>query len=375
MQRLILHSVGTSLLTNRADQADAQFCKKIKQVTNQQASEIEPAERQQMTSLLDTCLSEIDTLQKGTSASAELAGLARLYTGETMKASNDIHFLVHTDTYAGALCADYLARIIKKLGVNNVNKVKAVGLTTKTKAAFETGIKWLINWCEDTLPGYKESKYQIIFNLTGGFKSLQGYLNIMGMFYADKVIYIFETGNELIEIPRLPIRTDTEIVHQSAAAFLLADCGICSKEQVRQIPDIYLDKDEFGELCNLSPIGKLIWSRNKKEILQKELVDLPYISYTDSFRKDFKSADRDPVKLQETLATVAHLLVQNKGDTAALKRHGGGLLYENYQNKRIDGLPIGHFRVTQETRVSCVLRDGVLHMRRFGAHDDVNGNP
>jgi hypothetical protein len=59
----------------------------------------------------------------------------------------------------------------------------------------------VIRWCQDTLPGYRESGYHIVFNLTGGFKSIQGWMQTLGMFYADEIVYIFETGKELLPGP------------------------------------------------------------------------------------------------------------------------------------------------------------------------------
>lgn len=54
----------------------------------------------------------------------------------------------------------------------------------------------------------------------------------------------------------------------------------------------------------------------------------------------------------------------------------GGLQYDtSYTHIRAGGRPIGHFRVSEGKRVSCEVRPGVLRLRRFGEHDEVNGNP
>lgn len=80
------------------------------------------------------------------------------------------------------------------------------------------------------------------------------------------------------------------------------------------------------------------------------------------------------VKLQETLAKVSVILQRTNGDIRELKKDGG-LQYEDFNNKKIGGLPIGHFRISQSLRVSCIFKDKKLTLRRYGAHDDVNDNP
>ncbi|MGH8009494.1 MAG: putative CRISPR-associated protein, partial [Candidatus Binatia bacterium] len=74
------------------------------------------------------------------------------------------------------------------------------------------------------------------------------------------------------------------------------------------------------------------------------------------------------------LAKVAGLLDGHRGDTASLKKDGG-LQYDVYTGRKtVEGNPIGHFRVSQGRRVSCVAESGVLCLRRYGEHT-VNDNP
>jgi hypothetical protein len=52
-----------------------------------------------------------------------------------------------------------------------------------------------------------------------------------------------------------------------------------------------------------------------------------------------------------------------------------GLQYDNYTGKSREGQPIGHFRLDQGRRASCVSNGGHLFLRHFGSHDCVNDNP
>lgn len=113
---------------------------------------------------------------------------------------------MHTDTYLGEFAAMQIQKILKTKEINNISVIKIDKLNTKSSKEFNQGIKNLFKWCYDNVPKYRDNEYNVIFNLTGGFKSLQGYMSIAGMFYADKIVYVFETGKEIIEIPILPIK-------------------------------------------------------------------------------------------------------------------------------------------------------------------------
>jgi len=110
-------------------------------------------------------------------------------------------------------------------------------------------------------------------------------------------------------------------------------------------------------------------------LLGEDLLPFPRLQYTDTFRRDFKSAaQKERAELQEVLAKVAGILEDKNGDTSALKGDGG-LQYEVYTNKRTeDGKPIAHFRVSGSRRVSCMAEDGQLRLRRYGEHS-INDNP
>lgn len=61
-----------------------------------------------------------------------------------------------------------------------------------------------------TLESYRAQGYRRIFQLTGGFKSLNGYLQALGMLWSDECVYLFESSPVLLSIPRLPVGMDRE---------------------------------------------------------------------------------------------------------------------------------------------------------------------
>ncbi len=370
MQRLILSTVGISLLLN---QAEPEWRKRLNELANERA-------------LPDDVQSQIERLAAKAAAalrqhdvranrrlSAELNGVYGIYAEQLARGRGDMHYLIATDTVLGMRTAQVLRDYMAEQGL--ITDVYAPErLNTGDKSQFSEGIKKLINWCETTLPGFRERGYRVIFNLTAGFKGLQGYLSIIGMFYADDIVYIFESSDSLLTIPRLPIQIDVQALraHRVELA-MMAQGHIFSRERVQDVPEGLLDVD--GDAATLSDWGLLVWNRVRDELLNEELLPFPRLQYRDSFRSDFRKASaQQRARLQNVLAEVSSLLESSQGDMAALKRHGG-LQYDLLVNRTSDtGRPIGHFRISQGERVTCTAEDGALRLRRFGEHA-VNDNP
>jgi putative CRISPR-associated protein (TIGR02619 family) len=126
-------------------------------------------------------------------ASAELNGIYGLYQEQLVRGKQDIHWLIATDTAQGRKSAEIVQSFLRSHDISlNANIYVPPGLSTASTRAFGDGIDQLIAWMQETIPPFKEDGYQISFNRVGSFKSLQGYLNTIGMFYADEMIYIFE---------------------------------------------------------------------------------------------------------------------------------------------------------------------------------------
>ena len=261
----------------------------------------------------------------------------------------------------------------------NAYIVTPEGLSTKDTAAFTAGIKELIRWLEDNVPGQRDSGYRVIFNLVGGFKSLQGYMNTFGAFYADEVIYIFEAPTaDLITIPRLPIQIDTVVIQEHLTEFALMAAGkLYPRRELRDIPETlleFLEEDDDETDTGLSAWGTLIWNRAKADLLGEKLLPFPRLEHARTFHNDF-NRENDPkarLKLQETLAKIAYILERDGGHTSGLT--GGALNYERLLGEA-GKAGIHTFRITQAIRVSCTVADSGLILRHYGGHDYVYKNP
>lgn len=347
----------------------------LRNSANLRAEEIDPEQRKAIdarAAAVKERLRQADIMEVRR-LSAELNGIYAYCNPERGGGTfrQDQHWLIATDTHQGQLTAEIVADHLRGLGAT-ASVFVPPGLSTRDRATFSSAVTALVKWCEETLPGYRDGGYRVIFNLVGGFKSVQGYLNTVGMFYADEIIYIFETG-DLIRIPRLPLRLDDlQVFREKPSLFARMaseDPHLASRNEVEGIPEAFLETD--GEHALLNEWGQLLWARQKAAVLgDGDLLDLPGLIYGERFRRDFEGWEnrQERVKLQETLVKVSRLW--GKGGLAAL-RGDGGIQYETYRNRG----SIGHFRVTQGLRVSCEPRNDVLFLRRFGAHDLINNDP
>lgn len=370
--RIVLSPVGTSILTNHAGNNSSilsEYANALQKDMPQDVVDLIEGIREKAVKYLATA--NISELRK---ASAELNGIIGLYNGNLPEKSDDMHVLIATDTHQGKTTAEIVGGLLKK-HFSNTQTYTPPSLNTHNKADFLEGIKDLLKWCDETLPSYKQAGYEIVFNLTGGFKSLQGYLNTIGMFYANRIIYIFESGMEVITIPKLPVKLEMEIFYAHKSLFLqlsFASNGL-QESELEGIPNVMLDY--VDSRCMLSMWGELTWNNAKHEILSNELIELPMIAYEDSFKRDFKGCNQaqERVKLQETIARISCLLQENKGDISCLKGgRAGGILYDNFSGQNSH---LGHFRLGQGPRVSCQYLNQTLRLRHFGQHDYVNNNP
>ncbi|GAB4302674.1 MAG: hypothetical protein Fur0025_43610 [Oscillatoriaceae cyanobacterium] len=382
MRKIVISTVGTSLLTQqiqRGEPKEKTWYDRLRDTANLSQKEIEakhPDVTEIIRELQARATSKLDpkNIKAIRLASAELNGIYGLYqenlkTGVT---NGDTHWLIATDTGQGIATANIVKDFLLSQGLA-ANIYTPPQLSTASTEKFSSGIDALIIELDSIIePERKNSNTKICFNLVGGFKSLQGYLNTIGMFYADEIIYIFEGQNsDLITIPRLPITIDYAALAPHKVQLALMDAGsVISAKDVVGIPEAMVYPPGDNELI-LSTWGKLVWQQCKKEMLSQELLAFPRLEYLPSFREDYnKIRDKNErLKLQETLAKVSRLLEESDGNTQAINSVDS-INYTRYQGSN----GIDHFRVTLSQRVSCEAVGGKLILRYYGTHDHVEGS-
>lgn len=381
MARLVISTVGTSVLINRIDTDidDNDWYKRLQQTANYNDDEVNQHHQDvqrliaELQERAETELYSGDT-ERIREASAELNGIYGLYNKKIEEGISDAHLLVATDTAQGRIAAEIVESFLKSKGLTNTSIHIQPGLSTASSDIFVEGMAKLIPWMQETITDCKNSKYTICFNLVGGFKALQGYFNTIGMFHADEIIYVFEGSNTLITIPRLPVKVDLEKVEPYKVQLAMMAAGEIntSWEEATKVPQDWVLVD--GHEMTLSAWGQLIWNQCKEEILsQKKPLKFPKLEYKDTFLDDYeKKPVHEKIILQENLARSACLLKNNRDGISAMKEDGIFRL-RRYVGKHKD---IDHFDLPKDRRVSCITApDSVLYLRHYGEHDYVNNNP
>jgi putative CRISPR-associated protein (TIGR02619 family) len=358
------------LLTNQVDRKNSDeqlWQKELRDEAN--ASEVETSTH--VKTLVDTLKQRAEArLQQGKKsargASAELNGIYGVYGDELAQAKQDMQWLIATDTYQGQVTARIVEDYLKQQGVTQLQIYTPPGLSIKSTESFTEGMDDLIVWLQETIAPLRD-RYQVIFNLVGSFKSLQGYMNTIGMFHADEIIYIFEgEGSQLIKIPRLPIEVDHQSLAPHVIALALAEAGGISNQAAAGIPEMMLGSIDDRKI--LSTWGLLIWQNIQQKLLTHDLLAFPRLQYAQTFKDDYARV-KDPTerkKLQLLLARISSVLEDTKGDTSGLKSFN----YTRYKGSD----SIDHFRVDIHMRVSCRKVDDYLELRYYGTHDHVEGS-
>ena len=179
-------------------------------------------------------------------------------------------------------------------------------------------------------------------------------MNTFGAFYADEVIYIFESPTaDLIKIPRLPIQIDTIVIENHLTEFALMAAGkLYPLGELQGIPETLLEFVEENDTTytGLSAWGELLWHRTKSDLLSEELLPFQRLVYLPSFINDCKDLNNQQrTKLQETLARVVVALEDSSGDITQLNTRVSGLNFEQLTNRN----GICTLRISQGIRVSC----------------------
>ncbi|MFQ5560856.1 MAG: putative CRISPR-associated protein [Nitrospinota bacterium] len=295
----ILSPCGTSLLTNQCEDQNERKLVYI-HANKKEAADIKKVDRERLEELIGKVSKNIESAnnQEAARMSAELNGIVQLYNGKALP-DNDFHFLLSTDTWLGYETAKLVEKWLRTRNHKLATLVhRQRDLRTDDLSSFQLSLTELITKFDEELSAYKKKGHKIVFNLTGGFKSIQGFLQSIANFYADEVVYIFETSSALMRIPRLPVRLDLDrVIEENLAVFRNLFHGL-PVFKAEKMPEIFLFTMDSETM--LSPWGKLVFSKSKKEIYRKRLLPSPSpekIQYAALFERDVKTLPPDRVEL------------------------------------------------------------------------------
>jgi len=260
MNMLLISTCGTSLLTNNASDADRKW---LTAIAND--LDVDPV---RFASIVEERRARFRAANQPTrrKMSAELNGIGAVI--DRYKPSKMFHLLVHTDTTPGKATAD----LVQEALGDQTALMTAGGLRTKDLASFRAALADLTKELDALVRDYRARGWTVVFNLTGGFKSLNGYLQTLAMISADRCVFLFEGASELMEIPRLPVRlaeldelrTHADIFRRLAVRYTVRT------EDASGAPDALLDESD-GEVTT-SVLGDVAWGRHRATLFAEKLL-------------------------------------------------------------------------------------------------------
>ncbi len=270
-ERLLLVSTcGTSLLTNHKPKSGDQtrhWMSPDREWLKAVANDVE-VDGERLKPLVENRREWLTTADVPTrhEMSAELNGVGAVIDRHQPKQL--FHLLVHTDTALGKVTTD----LVQEALGNQTLPVSAGGLRTNSLASFREALADLTKQLDALVQSYREQGWFVVFNLTGGFKSLNGYLQTLAMISADRCVFLFEGAPELMEIPRLPVRlSEIDVLREHAALFRRLSTGYTVRaDDAEGAPDSLLMEVD-GEVTT-SVLGDVAWARHRAALFAERLL-------------------------------------------------------------------------------------------------------
>ena len=195
LRLLLVTTCGTSILTNEATQEEGAWIRKV--------SNHKEVEAERLAAMLKDRKEKLDRADtpRRRKLSAEFNAIFDVL--QHYKPDQIHHLLIHTDTALGQATAELVGSML-----DSKDLLTAGGLRTDNLTNFREAVAQLTRDLAERVKRAKDEHWFVVFNLTGGFKSLSAYLQALGMIVADECVFRFEGEAQLLVIPRLPLRLD-----------------------------------------------------------------------------------------------------------------------------------------------------------------------
>jgi putative CRISPR-associated protein (TIGR02619 family) len=289
---LLISTVGTSLLANDANKEDRDWLTKVANATEVDFNRLAP--------IVEDRRARLKTADEPTrrKMSAEINGISAVI--DRYKPKQIFHLLVHTDTALGKATVD----LVREALDDATQSESTGGLRTDNLASFRAALADLTEKLDVIVEAYRSKGWFVVFNLTGGFKSLNGYLQTLAMISADRCVFLFEGAAELMEIPRLPVRLSAiDDLREHLELFRRLSVGYqVGADAAEGVPESLLFEVD-GNVVR-SAFGDLAWGRHRPTLFSEHL--LPPLSakvrVSDAVRKGFAGLEAaQKVQVNEAL--------------------------------------------------------------------------
>ncbi len=360
MNYQIINTCGTSVLTNPA-RGDKELYDVLTKYSNAKREEDIPSEiYKKVHNHWEKLINQWNTKNEKDvkTSSAELNCLLTWQRKKNIDNKKCFCYLVHTDTVFGELAASLIEEWLKVNKYQGVVLEKIESLNTDNLDSFETGLSNLVKWAFNLKKNDKSSKF--IFNTAGGFKSVSGFTQILGTFLADETIYKFEGGEEVLEIPRLPIIwSETESIKQFLDDYHKISLGI-HLQDYSHLNSLWVKNGEF------SPWGQIAWENTKLELYGEKI--LPFVFDRVVEGKNFRKSVKN-VTIEDRIWEINERI-----DDLCLYKLSNG----DYNPKRLDYKQLkGNHGFTHECdawaihgaeRLFCNEKDGIIIVEELNKH-------
>ncbi|HHG89764.1 MAG TPA: putative CRISPR-associated protein [Devosia sp.] len=233
------------------------------------------------------------------SLSAELNAILS-YEEEFEEPPTFHHVLVVTDTFVGRQAADVLSGWLSGQGMS-VEIWSIKDLRTARGEELRLALSGIVPDLVERIEGAEDDGWRVVFNLTGGFKGINGFLQTAAMLWASETVYLFEGSEELMHIPRIPVCVDAEgdMSEQFELFRELASGTGVPVETVRAAKIAGSLLFEVEGTATLSEWGRLIWKKALSEMSGRKLLASPHerIVYSDKFYRSVEGLPCDRMRL------------------------------------------------------------------------------
>lgn len=358
MQYYIYTTCGTSSLTNPARKIPELNELIIKNSNAREDSELTPGAKEKIeehyNSLIETWqnYSAEDAREK----SAELNCLLCWQEKNHVPASECYCYLLHTDTLLGEYAAMLVGEWLEHHGYMGVQLEKIPSLSTSTLSDFESGLSSLARLAFDNAQWGRSDDSKCIFNVAGGFKSVSGFMQVLGQFLADETIYLFEGGqNEILSMPKLPVRwEEIDSIRDNIDDYRRVSIGL-PPQNPEKLNSLWVRDGAF------TPWGQIAWENAKQVLYGEKVYPVLYdkIKEGEAFRSTLSGLTKEQVAIvNERIDDLCRYIKGGKKQFLRrldYKKVQGGGPYD-YECDVWDG---------NSKRFFCTDKDGIVTIDRF----------
>ncbi len=323
--QIILSTCGTSLFTNGGSNEIRRLLRtyaneaSLASIPEEDASILEQHVEECGQKLLEAKHDEMRRM------SAELNGLAAIYNNHLQPSPGtpDVLLVMPTSTWIGKQAAQAIVNRLEQDGFQQARIEPAdIALKTSNLEEFQLGLADLAKWALTNFEtDYPRDQYRRIFNLTGGFKSVQGFLQVLGMLLQVETVTLFESTSEPLITPCLPIALEPDKeIKANLYTYRRLTLGLeVSVEEVRDLSKVLVFT--IGDDAILSAWGEIQCQKSLGNLYSEEFLQPPNpsITWSDKFLKAVKKLPSDRLAIINRCMDDLSLDIE-KGQTLARSR-------------------------------------------------------